>query len=260
VSKQQPEKTLLNEWNQGDFTLSQLDLPWLTSDEEGPLIEAVPFVGAAVVSQTCDIVRDHVERPFVQVAALTEASTDAMAAVEARSKPRYAHLPGLKPHGLVVDLDFIATVNKTLVATWARQPGFTENGEQRRFAEALARHKQRFAFPDSFKVPLSKLRRWIERRRGQSGPAGCLVRAIEEMRARCPDWDAPSPKLDIIAVLGGDPLADERAAWGAELLRMQAEVTQFFPEAVFSIVTWDELTAREYRTTERLDFDGLSGS
>lgn len=258
MPEEPPEKPLLDEWRQDDFALHDVELPIMGIDAEGAFFGGKAVPGVVVVSQSCDIVRAYGERPLVQVAALARATEAELAQIEARAKPRYGFLTPLKMHGLVVDFDIVASADKQLVATWERQAGCATDGEQRDFAAALARHKQRFAFPDAFQDALKPLRRWIERRAEKPNAAGGMLRSIEQIRVICDDWSKPERGLEFIGLLIGDPAAADRLTWAAPLAEMQKSVTGTYPEAVMRLATWSELSAAEYVRSDRLDLDGLS--
>ncbi len=208
-----PKLPLLNDWRQGDFALGEFELPMIGIDTEGTYFGSIPVPGAVIISQSCDIVRSHDDRPFVQIAALAPATTAEIASIEARKKPRYGFLTPLKEHGLVVDFDVVASTEKKLVATWDRQTGCASDHAQREFATAIARHKHRFAFPDEFNAALKPLRRWIQRRADKQNAAGAMLRSIEQIRVRCNDWSKSGTDIEFVGVLLGDPTLAERQTW-----------------------------------------------
>jgi hypothetical protein len=115
--------------------------------------------GLVVVSQSCDIVKKCTASEYVEVSPLVEIAEEAqLYAIRKGRQLRYAYLPGLADRKLAVDLDRTMTVEKAVVAGWNRIPGCTTDVERRDFADALARKRQRFAFPDSFNAGLSKFR------------------------------------------------------------------------------------------------------
>ena len=65
-------------------------------------------------------------------------------------RPAFAYVPITAGDHLVADLDRTMTIEKALVAGWARTPGWETDDELRDFASALARKRSRFAFPDDF--------------------------------------------------------------------------------------------------------------
>lgn len=153
---------LLNDWRQGDFVLAPIELPILAFDQgETVVVFLNAEHGVAIVSQSCDIIRDVELKPFVQVAALERADEPELERTRTLGSPGLVYLPSLAPLGLVVNLDTVAAVQKEVVATWDRQPGCASDAEQRSLAAALARHRQRFAFPDEFNKAVKPVARQL---------------------------------------------------------------------------------------------------
>jgi len=253
------EQPILSDWRQGDFCLDDaLEIPILGHDEEGPFFGSAAGRGMIVISQSCDIVRRPEDRPQVQVAPLLEATEDELTAVLGKRRPRYATFDALAQCGLVADLDVVATVDKHVVAGWERSGGCTSEAERSEFAAALARHKHRFAFPDGFDAMIKDFRRWIERRAGKPNDAGNMIRAIDEIRVRCDDWEAEPLELEFICILKGEPLPADRDAWEKPRAELASKVTAACPEAFVRIVSKGELSLTEYQNSHFLDLDGLS--
>lgn len=84
-------------------------------------------------------------------------SPEILRQIERGRRPAYAFLPQLADRHLVVDLDRIMTVEKAMVLSWTRAPGCATDVEARAFAQALARKRARFAFPDDFTFWVKKL-------------------------------------------------------------------------------------------------------
>ena len=253
------EKPLLDEWRQSDFAIDDFEMPlWLNDEEGGDLFAAVAVKGLALVSQSCDIIRSEVERPYVQVAALVPVDAKEMDAIKRRRKPRYAAYGALEQHGFAVDLDLVATVDKRVVSRWMRHEGCASSQERTDFSAALARHKERFAFPDEFNKALVPMRRWIERKFEKPNVHGEMLRSIEEIRVCCDDWESPSPELDFVGVLIGEPDATRRLGWADSMKALEATLTPTYPQASLRLATRNELTVEEYKSSVRLDLDGLS--
>jgi hypothetical protein len=254
--EQQP---LLASWRQGDFSLdATLKIPLLGQDDEGPFVGSADGRGMIVISQSCDIIRDHSERPFVQVSPLLEASESELVAIAEKQRPRYATFGALAENSLVVDLDVVATVDKRIVADWERAGGCSSEAERAEFAASLARHKQRFAFPDGFDATIKDFRRWIERRAKKPNAAGEMIRAIEEIRVRCDDWEADPLALELICILKGDPPAEQRQSWNAPRGELESKLTAACPDAFVRIASKVEVGLIEYQESHFLDLDGLS--
>jgi hypothetical protein len=99
-------------------------------------------------------------------------------------RPAYAALKSLEPDCLVADLDRMMTVEKSIVATWTRTPGYVDDADGRAFAQALARKRVRVAFPDDFSELVDKLQRRLEDKHGGNSIEGRGLRALPEIRVR----------------------------------------------------------------------------
>lgn len=253
------DKTLsIDDWRQGDLALEPLELPVISFD--GELVwQAIDAThGVVMISQSCDIVREFERRPYVQVAALVPATDDEIAKAIRGETPSRIHLNCLNNKGLLIDLDVMATVHKAVVAKWQRVIGCKLNDERRRVAAGISRHKQRFAFPDTFNDMIKPMRKWIESKRSKASPQGNFVRALDEVRVHCDDWENPT-ELTFIAIVNHIPEQEELTHWNAtaKLLQNKA-VHDAYPEGEIRIVTYDDISAREYLATDRLDWEGLS--
>lgn len=252
---------LLDDWRQGDLSFTPVEIPAILDGEEGLEWHAVDAAhGVMIVSQSCDIIRSVDHRPFVQIAALVRATDDEIARAIRRETPSRIHLNCLVDMGLLVDLDVTATVHKTAVARWERTPGCQTDDERRKLGAALARYRQRFAFPDDFNAMIQPVRRWIEAKRSKQSAAGSFVRALHEVRVRCDDWTRPS-ELTFYAIIEDFPEPNELAEWNsaARALEQKAEQAKGdYPCPEFQILRYCDLSAAEYLQSERLDWEGLS--
>ena len=214
--------------------------------------------GVALLSQSCDVVRSEDQRPYVQVAGLVPATPDEIARAERGEVPSRLYLERLKELGMLVDLDAAATVHKSVVATWEHTPGCATDAERRRVAYALARFRQRFAFPDTFNDLILPVRRWIEAKRSKNSPQGNFVRAMREVRAQCDDWENPT-ELVFLIIVAAIPEAGELVEWEAAAKTLQEKAKlDGYPDAEVRIVTYADISAEEYLASDRLDWDGLS--
>lgn len=94
-------------------------------------------------TQTCDLVRRCAGRPLVEVSPLVEVDDRVVREIERGRRPNYGFIPGVAPRRLVVDLDRVMTVEKAVVAAWARVEGSRTDDDARRFSLALARKRAR---------------------------------------------------------------------------------------------------------------------
>ncbi|MDT9598554.1 hypothetical protein [Sphingosinicella rhizophila] len=252
---------ILSDWRQGDFTLdADLEIPVLARDKKRSLFAGATGEGMILVSQSCDILRGEGDRPFVQVSPLLSVSESDLNAISRRRKPQFATFPALEARGLVVDLDIVASAEKIVVASWTRHDGCADDYERQDFAAALARHKQRFAFSDDFNREIQPLRKWIQKRAKQSGVNGEMIRAIEHVRVKCPDWAAASLDLEFICVLNREPTITERRTWRSVQAEMETTITKAYPNSFLHLATPGELSLEDYRASVQLDLDGLSAA
>jgi hypothetical protein len=262
----------LESWRQGDFVIGPLGFI-VRSEPEIPLSaedrDEVPDAdlyeqdveGLVILTQTCDVVRKSKDRPFLEVGPLVRVNDEAhMRIIMRGSSPRYAYLPGAASRMLVADLDRVMTVEKGVLATWTRETGCRSDQEQRAFAEALARKRARFAFPDDFASLVERLRARITQKHSKESPEGACLRSLREIRvAAFPQWDAPSVSLLFwfIVADGVSPVAED--------LRQQCKTWMDnigpigrYSSVDYDIVTLDGISAREYLNSDRLDLDHLS--
>ncbi len=262
----------LREWRQGDLAL---DEAWFVHVGDGalPLSEAAAqaesgaqaltseVLGLVVLTQTCDVVRSCVTRPFIEVAPLVRVSEEDLRQVQRGRRPALATLPALEGELLVADLDRVMTVEKSIVAAWKRTPGFTRDVDGREFAQPLARKRVRFAFPDDFTALASKLSGRLQDKHDKNTDEGRGLRALREIRVcATPSWEAASTELffwfireDADSSFEGRPWAELLAKW-LELVPASGRFVQIEGQ----VSTLDDMSAREYVDSDPLDLDHLS--
>ena len=218
--------------------------------------------GMVMLSQTCDIIRNCRARPFVEVASLVEVPEPWVEEVRRLKRPAFAFVPATAGAHLVADLDRSMTVEKALVAGWTRIPGWETDEELRDFAQSLARKRSRFAFPDDFVAAASRLQAHMVARHNRQTDEGAHLRALREIRVRAaPSWDAAQVQLIWWFVKDDDP-QDVPADWPALLDRWlalfgQDEGGRFRFDAPIAC-RLEDMTARDYLDSDRLDLDRLS--
>jgi hypothetical protein len=250
---------LLDEWRQGDLAFDAIELPVIALDDEELTWQAIDASnGVVVISQSCDIIRDVESRPYIQVAGLVPATDGEIAKAMKREIPSRIHLDCLIERKLLVDLDVTATVHKSVVAKWKRTAGCTSDEERRRVAAGLARHRKRFAFPDDFNELIRPIREWVVSKRSKNSSFGNFVRAILEMRVHCDSWDEPT-ELTFLIIVNHMPAQGEFTEWTNAAKTLEKKATSDgYPQGEFRIVTYDDISAREYLDSDRLDWEGLS--
>jgi hypothetical protein len=225
-----------------------------------PLMDDVP--GFVMLTQTCDIVRPSAERPYVEVAPLIMVSLEWLEDIRMLRRPAFAYVPALAEERLVADLDRIMTVEKAVVAPWRRIPGWSTDNEIRAFAKALARKRARFAFPDDFNEAATKLQERFKKRHNRQHAEGAHLKALSEIRIRAaPSWDTDQVTISLWFIKSGDPEGIP-AAWSDW---MDAWTALFDESGRFQIETavaclLEDMTARDYVDSDRLDLDQLSVS
>lgn len=265
--------TALSEWRQGDCVLGEhwfvyrreKSLPTREADRideeaEAALVEQqVP--GFAVVTQTCDLVRSCSDRPFVTVCPLVEVNEDRLREIRRGRRPAYAYLPRLEEQRLAVDLDRTMTIEKAVMASWRRTPGWSSDAELRSFAGALVRKHSRFAFPDDFVQLAKKLQKRLEEKHEKESVEGRGLRALRELRVNAtPSWDAATVTLTFWFVRDDLDVDFEGQSWASLIeswMRLLPEGDRFV-KIYGQITTLEDLTAADYVGSDLLDLDHLS--
>lgn len=264
----------LKEWRQGDVAL---DEPWFVhvGDPAAPLSDAAAeadaegiqaltseVVGLVVVTQTCDIVRSCTVRPYIEVAPLVRVDADDLHAAQRGRRPAHATLPTLVQASLVADLDRVMTVEKSIVATWKRTPGYTNDADGRAFAQALARKRVRFAFPDDFTTLAKKLQSRLLDKHDKNTDEGRGLRALREIRVHgAPSWGASQVDIFFWFIRSADEADFEGKSW-ADLLKEWLKLVQTsgrFKSVEGQVVALEDMNAAEYVDSDPLDLDHLSG-
>lgn len=262
----------LREWRQGDLALEE---SWFVhvGDGAAPLSEAATesghgpqaltseVLGLVMLTQTCDIVRRCVDRPFVEVAPLIRVKADVLEQVRKGRRPSLATLPTLAKDGLVADLDRIMTVEKSIVSNWQRTPGFSSDKHGREFAQALARKRARFAFPDDFTSLVRKLQSRLGDKHDKNTEEGRALRALREIRVcASPAWDGTSTEIFFWFIRNDADVMFEGKSWSKLLENWLALVPAAgrFTRLEGQVVTLQEMTAEDYVHSDPLDLDHLS--
>ncbi len=263
----------LKGWRQGDVAFDELWFVHL-GDRSVPLSDAAAEVheggvqaltsavmGLVIVSQTCDIVRSCVSRPYIEVAPLVRVSPEELHNVKKGRRPAHATLPRLEADQLVADLDRVMTVEKSLVATWKRTSGYTNDADGRAFAQALARKRVRFAFPDDFTMFAKKLHGRLADKHEKNTDEGRGLRSLREIRvSAAPSWDAPYVELFFWFIRDDGDASFEGKSW-SDLLKewlklMMADAR--FKVVNGQVVTLRDMTAEDFVESDPLDLDHLS--
>ena len=264
----------LGSWRQGDLVFGELPfvhvgdpmeaLTRTSAEASGNGLQAFSseVEGLVVVTQTCDLVRSCVERPFLQLAPLTPVEDDALRLIGLGHRPRFATFGALAARGLAADFDRIVTVEKSVVARCTRVDGCEDDAERRHFATALARSHARFAFPDGFTRLVDKLSRRMIGKHEKDSPEGRGLRALREIRVQAtPDWEADRIELFFWFVQLVAAVTREEEEAQAELQEKWlalVETSERFTSIDGQLTTLDDMTAAEYVYSDPLDLDRLS--
>jgi hypothetical protein len=263
----------LADWRQGDCVLGEY---WFVSriDVAHPLSPAAQAAalqgidladdqvrGLVLVTQTCDIMRSCADRPFVEVCPLVEVEEPKLLEIARARRPAYALVPALAPQRLVADLDRSMTLEKPVVAAWSRVPGCRSDREARAFAQALARKRARFAFPDDFSELARGLQTRLVKQHDKATDEGRALQALREIRVQAsPAWEAERTELFFWFVRDEQETDFEGKRWDGLLEHWLALVPMSgrFSLAQGRVVTLSDMTGAEYVGSDPLDLDYLS--
>jgi hypothetical protein len=162
---------------------------------------------------------------------------------------------------LVADLDRVMTVEKSIVAAWKRTPGYTKDADGRAFAQALARKRVRFAFPDDFTAFARKLQARLGDKHEKNTDEGRGLRALREIRVcATPSWDAASVEVFFWFIREVEDADFEGKSW-ADLLKNWLKLVAAsgrFVSVEGQVVALADMTAEDYVQSDPLDLDHLS--
>ncbi len=263
----------LAEWRQRDLALEER---WFThigdpskslTPESGQAEGDVQAIasdveGLHVVTHSCDIVRSCVGRAFLEESPLVKVDASTLLEVQKGQRPVYAFVPAIANLNLVADLDRVMTVEKAVAATWKRTPGCRTDAEARDFAQALARKRERFAFPDDFTDFARKLQSRLQEKHDRQSEEGKALRVLREIRVRAaPSWDAPNVELTFWFIRGGNERDFDGKGWHSLLENWLKLIPPMgrYQHVDGLVVSLEDLTAKDYTESDPLDLDHLSG-
>jgi hypothetical protein len=260
-------------WRQGDCVLGEhwfahrLDpsLPLTEAGKHAAMSETdlaeAQTLGLVVVTQTCDVVRSCVERPYIEVSPLVEVDDTVLRQIERGRRPQYGYVPLLADRKLVADLDRTMTVEKPVMAKWERVAGWSTDAETRAFAASLARKRARFAFPDDFTTLVTKLESRLAEKHDKESDEGRALRALREIRVHAaPSWDDPTVTLTFWFVRpdeAADFLGESWSTFVEKWLRLVPETGRFI-KVQGQVATLEDITAADYVGSDPLNLDHLS--
>ena len=233
---------------------SNLPVPGSTT----PIRHAVE--GLVILSQTCDVIRDCVDRPFVEVAPLVQLNALIVEETRLLKRPSFGFVPATENRCLVADLDRPLTIEKSIVARWNRVAGCNTEEEIRDFALALSRKRSRFAFPDDFVLAARNMQRRFVSKHNKRTSEGSHLRALKEIRVRAaPSWIGEHVALNWWFIKASEPDSAE-IAWAdlaEEWLSLFDHTGRFVVDTPI-VCRLEDMTARDYVESVLLDLDQLS--
>ena len=265
----------LQKWQQGDYVLGEHwfiqrcnpDRPLTQASEDAAQEESdlaeYEVRGFVVVTQTCDIVRTCSNRPFVEVVPLVEVDEKQLYQIQRIRQPQYAYIPGVAELNLVADLDRVMTVEKAVVAQWELKPGCQNDEEIRVLGQALVRKRARFAFPDEFNKLVNKLQDQMKKKHDKSSPEGEALRALREIRVRAePSWNSSKIELMFWFIRDEEQVQFQDMNWNQLREKWLALVpaSGCFQSVDGSVVSLEDMTAKDYVESDPLDLDNLSST
>lgn len=258
----------LREWRQGDYTLELPQIVLMTDRDEGDFVpDGVEVIGLIVISQTCDIVNWGENKEWVTVASLREVDDSTINNINSGSTPAWATIECSPRNNVVVDLNQMMTVHKSVLAQLERRDGFKTDRERTRFADTLSRKHGRFAFPDNFNEHvLSPLKRRIVKAHKKDSDQGKVYRSIISPRVvASPSWEADKVMVGFRFVIA----QEARREATRELITKTVSdhlgkiswPNGFSPEdPPFIIQTMDEMSAQEWIDSQEIDWLFISRS
>lgn len=170
--------------------------------------------GFVVLTQTCDVVRECHIRPYVQLAPLGEVTQEELGQTQRCERLAFAYLPALAGRRLIADLDRAITVEKAVLAPLERLSALQTDDEQAAFGHALARNRERFAFPTPFNVAMNEFQKRMKKRAGKGNDEGRHVDCLREIRvAASPRWEAEKVSITIWLIKHSDPPNPQWTHW-----------------------------------------------
>jgi len=226
---------LLDTTQQGDVITGIGRLPIITGAGELPEVRGEQVDALAIVTQTCDIVRDPARRPYLQVVRVIDlAASSSLGTLRRGSTPGRVWLPGFGATKFA-DLDTIATIRKDVLASpeVAIQPGARSSYEYAAVGHQIGRCFARFAFPDEVTRALDPLRRRLVSKANGQGDEGRVLAKVEEIRAAAiPGWDADTYEVELTFIFAAGALTHLLPAPGAATAPSESA-----PEAAKGVVS-----------------------
>jgi hypothetical protein len=260
------EMEALSAWRQGDFTVERFHFPVISASAHDEIdIGFTDACGWVVITQTCDIVNFGPNKDYVSICPIVEGSEQFQKDVTNGVTPAGAPLELRIQKNHVIDLGRTASIHKRALLEVARKDGFSTDHTRSVFAQCLERRYGRFAFPDWLSTgPLRQLRDRAREKHKTGGPLGDVYKAVDEFRVRGnPDLESHGSAIGFYALVDAEKeKKTTRQDIRKELLELAGKFN--WPDAYvkedefFTIVTLDEMSAREFRESHAVDLDFIS--
>lgn len=272
----------IKEWRQGDFFLSEnlffihlADLKRPLTNEameiaeerarEGDELEvegiASEVIGYVLITQTCDIVRDCKARSYVELSPLVQVNESILKETRLLRRPAFAYIPNASSYNLIADLDRIITIEKSILSNYDPITGCNDDSERRAFADALARHRNRSAFPDDFNVCMGSVRDYLKKIHRKNNDEGFLINSISEIRVTAsPNWDAENITIFLWFILHPQAAlsTNDISQYIEKWLSLFGQSEKYELQGV--VCRLEDMNALDYVSSERLDLDQLSAN
>ncbi|CAN7722607.1 hypothetical protein [Aminobacter sp. LjRoot7] len=259
---------ILREWRQGDYTVEIDHILLANGRGEDGFLEPVAgtAIGLVVISQTCDVVNyGNSDKEWVTVAALIKIDEAQLTNVQRGRAPTWTTLERPPAENVVVNLNQIMTIHKSVLAKVRREVGFDTDATRIRFADALARKHGRFAFPDVFSEQvLSDLRKRVTEAHKKDSDQGKAYRSIFSTRVSgAPNWDNAEVTVGFRFVLVPEAELQIERSKISEVVGTHLQKIKwpegFKPEnPPFVLQTEDEMSAKEWLESQEVDWGFIS--
>ena len=177
----------------------------------GPTAIREPLELAVVISQTCEIVRPCDQRPMVHLAAVVRLEGRVLDEAKRGWRPQYVQVPWAGDDHFA-DLEVQGSVEKAVLLDASVVAECQDATASMRFADGLARHRSRFAFPDDLAPTLEPLVGRFREKAGKDTPQGRRIDDVVAIRAvATPSWYEAPISVELVFVIESDRLPPQPA-------------------------------------------------
>ncbi len=259
----------LLQWRQGDYYLGDLDFYFqinpsnhIASDyapDPDEIVLPHQVSGLCVVSQSCDILRECQQRPYIEVSPLVKVPPEILQEVKKGARSNYGFIPQLEKQETVIDLDRVMTIEKSCLIEIERQQGCNSDQERRNLSKILARKRARFAFPDDFNNSINKLIKRIKKKHGKNSNDGEELRSLREIRVTAyPSWQETPAEVHISFIKNDSSTTFDESTFLPRWIELIEKNDMY--NITGEITSLEKISAKEYIESDPLDFDNLTVS